>query len=852
MRSRRRAKSAKWLLNGMYVAAIVMVVSMVVGVGVFAYFARDLPSPDRIVRREGFATKIYDRNGELLYDVFADQRRTPVELAVIPQYVRDATVSIEDKNFYSHSGIDPLAPIRIIWYLISKGKLTGGSGLTQQLVKNVLLSNERTLTRKLKEFILTIQVESKYSKDEILQMYLNEVPYGGTLWGVESASEAYFGKPVSEVNLPEAAILAGLPQSPTRFSPFSGEKLYENRAYDVLERMREDGKITRDQELAARDMIPKVTFASSSGVLKAPHFVFYVKQQLIDRYGEEVVEKGGLKVTTSLDLEIQEQAQKTVSEEIAKVEKTAHITNGASVAMNTKTGEILAMVGSKGWDDPNYDGKFNVTTAGRQPGSSIKPITYLVGLREGYTAATLIMDTKTSFPGGDKPEYVPVNYDGKYRGPVLMREALGNSLNVPAVKMLSWVGILDMMTQAYDMGIISLEPTKENLARVGLSVTLGGGEVKPLELTTAYAAFANGGKRVEPVSILKVTDKDGRILEEWKQPVARSVMTPEEAYIMSSILADNHAREMIFGANSLLNIPNREVAVKTGTTNDSRDNWAIGWTPSYIVGVWVGNNDNSPIKRVASGSSGATPIWRKTLLAILGTSPKEIFEVPPGIVTVDIDRASGYAAHDGFDAKPEVFVKGTEPKGLDPVHKRVKVCKGEGRLAGPNDIANGQYDEKEFFYFKEEDPFAGPGQPNKWQEGILAWLSEQGDSRYHPPTEFCSGSGNQIYMDFVQPTNHSQTGSDVFIKVTVNAPNKIVKMEFFVDGVSRHTATAAPWEVTIPGLSTGNHHLEVKVEDERGNTNHKEVDIGVNQAWQEPTPTPNPSPTPSAAPAPTL
>jgi len=823
---------SKLLATAAAVVFALVLGGLVVTMVMFAYFAKDLPSPDRVVRRDGFATKIHDRNGELLYDVFSDVRRTPVEIGDVPLSLRQATIAIEDKSFYKHQGVDILTPLRIAWNLVVRRRVVGGSTLTQQLVKNVLLSPERTPTRKIKEFILTLQVERKYSKDQILQMYLNEVPYGGTAWGVEAASETYFGKPVSEVNLAESVILAGLPQSPSRYSPLAG-KGYISRATDVLRRMREDGYITSEQEKETIAQLDSVPIASQSGLLKAPHFVFYIREQLIDRYGERVVEEGGLRVTTSLDLKLQEEVQKTVSEEIEKV-KHLNITNGAAMVMDPRNGHILAMVGSRGWEDPDYDGKYNVTTALRQPGSAIKPVVYLTGLREGYSAASLLMDVKTPFSGGSgQPDYVPENYDGKFRGPVLVRDALGNSLNIPAVKMVALVGIQDMLQTGYEMGFTTLKPTKELLARVGLSVALGGGEVRLIDMTTAYSAFANGGKKVEPVAILKVTDSSGKVLEEWKEAAAREVITPEEAYIMSSILSDPNARKITFGSRSALDIAGKTVAVKTGTTNDKRDNWTVGWTPSVMVGVWVGNNNNSAMKQVASGVTGASPIWRRIILKALEGKTDEPFTKPEGVVEVEVDQISGYRAHDGFPAKKEVFIKGTEPDGEDPVHKKIKVCKGEGKLATIPDIASGNYEEKEGLYFKEEDPFQGTTGKNRWQEGVLEWLNTQAEPKFHPPTELC-GSTNPLWITIKEPADKSRiNGNDVRVKVEIEDPNKVTKVEVILDGEVKHIFTDAPYEITIPNVTNGVHRIDVKARDEKGFDGSRFVGIGVNTDWKE-------------------
>ncbi len=834
-RSRYSLSGSKLWVNIAKLGLIGVVVSIIGAIGVFAVLARNLPAPDKIVRREGFATKISDRNGKLLYDVYGDKRRTPVQLNDIPLTLRQATIAIEDKNFYKHTGFDPLTPFRIALNVITKQRVIGGSTLTQQLVKNVLLTNERSIIRKAKEFVLTIQVERKYSKDQILQMYLNEIPYGGTAYGIESAAQTYFGKSSKDLSTPESIVLAGLPQSPTRYSPFAG-KAYIDRSNDVIRRMKEDGYLDKQTADQAVQDIKTLQFATQSGLLKAPHFIFYVKQQLIDRYGENAVEEGGLHVTTSLDLDLQEQAQAAVSDEIAKV-KHLNITNGAAIVIDPSTGQILTMVGSRGWDDPDYDGKFNVVTQGlRQPGSTIKPVVYLTGLRKGYTASTLLMDTETSFPGGDKPEYKPVNYDGKFRGPILVREALGNSINIPAVKMLALVGIKDMLQVGFDMGLITLKPTKETLSRVGLSVALGGGEVHLIDLASAYSAFANGGKRVEPVAILKVEDSQGNVLEEWKPAQSQQVMSPAEAFIISSILSDPKAREITFGARSAINIADRAVAVKTGTTNDKKDNWTIGWTPSVITGVWVGNNNNTPMKEVASGVTGAAPIWRKIILAAMKNRPNSSFAIPDNIVQLDVDKVSGYQYHDNFESKKEYFIRGTEPPGDDPVHKKVKVCKGEGKIATPADIANGNYDEKEFFYFKEEDPFGENGK-NKWQEGILTWLNTQSDSKYHPPTDMC-GSVDQVVVSIREPGNHGQLGNDVRIKADVASSKKIVMVDFIVDGNKIETLSNAPWETDVHITGNGNHKIEVKAYDEQNHGGSASIEIGVNQPWGEPTPTP--------------
>lgn len=822
MRNRYLRVDNSALLVRLAVAAVAFLILGIIGtVILFSYYARELPSPDNIVRREGFSTKIFDRNNKLLYDVYSGEKRTPVAITQIPQSLQQATVAIEDKNFYNNQGFDPLTPLRIIWNLIIKGRIVGGSGLTQQLVKNVLLTPEQTPIRKLKEFILAIQIDRKYTKDQILQMYLNEAPYGGPVWGVATAAETYFGKSVTELSLAESVIIAGLPQAPSSYSPYNGN-LYIGRANDVLRRMREDGYINKSQETEAVNQIKQIKFATESGNIKAAHFVFYVKSLLEKKYGQKTVEQGGLKVITTLDLDLQRAAEQIIKEEIDKV-KYLNITNGAAVVLDPKTGQILAMVGSRGWADPDYDGKFNVTTASRQPGSSIKPIVYLAGLRKGFTASTLLMDTKTSFPGGDKPEYVPENYDGKFRGPILMRDALGNSINVPAVKMLSMVGIRDTLQLAYSMGLSTLEPTKENLSRLGLSMALGGGEVKLLDMAATYDSFANGGKKTEAVGILEVRDSNDKVLEKWQPVSLPQIIDPGEAFIISSILSDPNARLITFGSRSAINIADRAVAVKTGTTNDKRDNWTIGWTPAIMVGVWVGNNNNSAMKELSSGVSGAAPIWRRILLQAFTKVPNESFVKPDNVVSMDVDKISGYQAHDNFDARQEYFVSGTQPDGVDQVHKLVRICDGSM---------------KEYFFFREKDPFAVDG-VNKWQIGIDGWLKDQADQRYHPSADGGAACGNQIWLTVKEPGDGSRiNNNDVKIAVDISSSKPIQKTEFLVDGALKDTVTTSPWETTI-NMSDGSHQIDIQSFDLDNSVGSRRIYIGVNQDY-----TPPPTPTP--------
>ena len=843
-----RLSRAKLVSRLAFFAFIVFVVMLVFGVGIFAYMAKDLPQPGKIVRQEGFSSKIYDRNGKLLYDVFADERRTPVSIDEIPLYLQEATIAIEDKNFYKHSGFDASGIMRAFYNIVVHQKLQGGSTITQQLVKTVLLTQDRNITRKLKELILTVQIESKYSKKEILQMYLNEIPYGGTAWGVEAASESYYGKKVAELNLVECAILAGLPQSPSRHSPYVEDSDYVARTKEVLRRMQEDGYITQDQENEAVSQLPEFKFSGRGVDFKAPHFVMYVKKQLEDKYGESVVEGGGLKVYTTLDLELQEKAQQIIADEIAKVE-AVHITNGASIVLDPSSGEILAMVGSKNYDDPDYDGKVNVTLSLRQPGSTIKPVTYLTALKKGYTASTVLMDVETVFPVTGQPDYKPVNYDGKFHGPMQMRYALGNSINIPAVKTVAIVGIKDMLQTAYDMGLSTLEPSQENLRRLGLSVTLGGGEIRLLELASAYSAFANGGLKVEPVAITKIVDRQDNVIFEQKSVQKKQVITPQQAFIISNILADNDARTLTFGTSSSLYFSNRAIAVKTGTTNDKRDNWTIGWTPQIIAGVWVGNNDNSQMKQLASGISGAAPIWRKIIIEALKDKPNEGFTVPDGIVTQQVDVVSGWAAHDDFPSRTEYFIKGTEPSSDDPIHQKLKLCRGESKLATPVMVAKNDYETKEFFIFKEDDPVSTDG-TNRWQAGIDSWLALQTDSRYHPPTDYC-GSASDSDVIISEPGNQAQINSnDVKVSGKVISEKEVRKIEIFINDQSKETFENTKKFERVFVLSDGTYKIRVVATNSDNQQKTAEIKIGVNVAWdwQPATPTPTNLPTPTPTP----
>lgn len=818
----------------------------------FAWYAKDLPRPDRVRRTQGLSTVILDRNGEVLYDIYGEQNRVPISLSEMPVFLRQATIAIEDKDFYKHQGFSLRGIARATVNIFVFHKLQGGSTLTQQLVKNVLLTSERTLPRKIKEFILAVQIERKYSKDEILQMYLNEAPYGGTAWGVEAGAQEYFGKHTKDLSPAESVLLAGLPVAPSKYSPFSAHdpKAYIERTYHVLRRMREDGYITKNWEEELREEVKEVQFKPQEADFKAPHFVMYVKEKLVKQFGENMVEGGGLKVTTTLDLKLQEQTEKIVKEEVEKL-TYLKVGNGAAVVIDPKTGEILTMVGSKDYTSTESGGlKFNVVTQGfRQPGSAIKPITYAVVFKKGYTLSTLIMDVETHFPGGEaRPDYVPKNYDGKFRGPIQVRFALGNSINLVAVKMLAMVGIKDVLSLAHDVGITTLKPTGENLRRFGLSLTLGGGEVKLLELTSAYGVFATGGIYHEPISILKVQDNSGKVLFEANPGAGRRVLTPEVSFLVSHILLDNNAREEIFGRRSWLVVPGKTVSVKTGTTDDKKDNWTIGFTPSVVVGVWVGNNDNSPMHpTLASGITGAAPIWNRIMREVLKDRPDEQPAVPQGIVVSEIDAFGGGLAKEGYPARSEYFISGTEPTHPSPIYKRLKISKNNGKLANPIEIARGEYEEKEFIVFEEQDPISTDGK-NRWQEGIDAWLASNQDSKYHPPRETSTDKLGEVAVRIKNPTDHSQIDdNDVLIEAEAISASEIAKIEILVDGSIKESVSGNKFSQMV-NMTSGVHSIKVRAEDSQGNKGESEVKIGVFVPWDYSPPTPSPSPTPTPTP----
>ncbi len=628
---------------------------------------------------------IFDRKNRLLYEFFSDRSRIVVQLKDIPEDLKKATLAIEDANFYSHFGFDIKGIIRGLFKTFFKNSKQGGSTITQQLIKNTKLTSERTWERKIKEAVLTIAAETIYSKDELLEMYFNRIPYGGTVWGAAAASKAFFGKELSELNLAQITLIAGLPASPTKYSPFVYPEKAKARQEQVLLRMKELKLIDEKTYKDAVDF--KITYTKKATNIKAPHFVFYIKSKLISELGEEVVAKGGLKVVTTLDLDMQNFAQAAVIEEIDNLEKkNANVTNGSVLITNPKNGEILAMVGSKDFFDEKIDGQVNIVTSPQQPGSSIKPLNYAVAIDSGkVTAATVFDDSPVCFPAaaGQKP-YCPTNYGNRYFGIQSVRNSLGNSLNIAAVKILKLNTVETFVASASAMGLTTLVDPNN----YGLSLTLGAGDVYQSDMNVAFGVLASGGIKRELDPFVNIDDKNG--LNLYKQSgtvVGERVLSREAAFIVTNILSDDGARGMVFGRGSMLNIKNHpEVAVKTGTTNDLRDNWTIGYTPDYVVSVWVGNSDNSKMSSVASGTTGASPIWSKIMTEILKDKPVTKMAQPVGVLQRSVcNLTGGIPPEEGCEMKNEYFIVGKVP-GVIPTYKaQVLVDKTTGKQARDDD-----------------------------------------------------------------------------------------------------------------------------------------------------------------------
>ena len=714
----RRQNARRWLVR-IFILLVILLGSA--ALGLIRWLAVDLPSPDRLYERAAApSTRIYDREGRLLYEILDPHggAHTPIPLAEVPEACINATIATEDASFYRNLGVDGWAITRAVWINLRGGEiLSGGSTITQQLARNLLLSpEERTeisMERKLRETILAWRLARTYGKNDILALYLNEMYYGGLAYGIEAAARTYFAKSAAELDLAECAMLAGLPQSPASYNPLEDPKAAQARQSVVLGLMVKNGMISaQEADLAAEE---RLSFASVPFPIKAPHFVMFVYGQLERELGLEAIHTEGLAVHTTLDLDAQNAALHIIRHRLARLADTREgefptdVRNAAVVILHPYTGEVLAMVGSPDYFDPRIDGAVNATLATRQPGSSIKPITYAAAFDPSrphpLTAATMLVDVRTAFSTREGAPYVPRNYDRQWRGPVLLRQALASSYNLVATKVLEYVGIQEMTALARSMGIT----TFDDADRFGLALTLGGGEVSLLELTTAYAVFANTGHRLEPVMITRVEDSRGRVLRARQGTPGAPVMDERVAYLLTDILGDNFARSPTFGEGSALRL-SRPSAVKTGTTTDWRDNWTVGYTPDLAVGVWVGNADNEPMGQV-SGVAGAAPIWHDVMEKLLKGRPPREFEEPPGMVRIELCADSGmrplepsatsHQAPAALSASPvseqttgrrrvrcphtvtELFIEGTEPSHIDDWHWLYTLDVRNGLLAAP-------------------------------------------------------------------------------------------------------------------------------------------------------------------------
>ncbi len=799
----------------------------------------DLPSPHALYDHQtGASSRILDRNGRLLYEISDPHlgRHVPVSLEQIPLYCRQATVATEDADFYTNPGVDIRGILRAVWINLRGGEvLAGGSTITQQLARNLLLSpqerSQRTLLRKLRESILAWRIARTYTKDEVLTLYLNEVYYGNLAYGIEAAARTYFGKGVAELSLAECALLAGLPQSPVLYDPLTNLPAARDRQRVVLNLMVEQGYITPEHaELAARE---RLHFASTPFPIEAPHFVMYVWSWLEQQFGAEALYTDGLVVTTTLDLDLQHTGEAVMRRHLQRLAQASEesglrdVNNAALVALNPQTGEILAMVGSPDYFNPAIDGAVNAALALRQPGSAIKPLTYAAAFTPGpdgrplLTPASVIMDVRTAFPTREGLPYVPVNYDHRFHGPVSARDALACSYNVPAVRVLQMVGVDRLVALGNDLGLKSFGTGE----RFGLALTLGGGEVRLLELTAAYAAFANGGRRVEPFAVLEVRDRHGQLRYRADPRPGPQVLDPRVAYLITDILSDPLARAPAFGTASVLNL-SRPAAVKTGTSSDWRDNWTVGYTPQLVTGVWVGNADGRPMQGV-SGVEGAGPIWHDFMERALRGQRVIPFEEPPGLERVRVCVPSGLLPTPYCPrTRTEIFLAGTAPTAPDDWYRSLRIDSATGQLAGPDTPPERVVERvyvvppAELWEWARQNnwplppdaalqalrgaPPTGGGIPSASQSDLLAGARS--------PLVFTHPDNGTVYrLSPVVPPEYQS------IRVAVRPADGVAVAEvtLYADGEALATFTAPPYEV-IWTLRPGEHTFLAVGRDETG------------------------------------
>lgn len=801
------------------------------GMGGYAlWVARDLPSPETFGERQVIeSTKIYDRTGEvLLYEIHGEERRTLIPENQIPETIKHAVVVVEDERFYSHPGVDVRGIARSIYANITNRRIAqGGSTITQQLIRNTLITRERTLARKIKEAILALELELRYSKDELLAFWLNTVPFGENAYGVEAAAQTYFGKSVRNLSLNEAAVLAALPKAPSYYSPYgSNADELENRKNLVLERMAQAGYITSKQYKETEGALPEF-LPPSRGIL-APHFTLFVRDYLEKRYGKETISQQGLKIYTTLDWELQQRAEEIVREGVTKNEKSFNASNASLVAINPTTGEVLAMVGSRDYFDLEHDGNVNVALRPRQPGSAFKPIAYAAAFEQGYTPDTIVFDLKTEFAKGGVESYAPRNYDGRYRGPVTLKQALANSINVPAVKTLYLAGLGNTIDLAETLGITTLS----DRSRYGLALVLGGGEVKLFELVSAFGVFATEGERFSATPIRVVLDSQGNVIEEF-QPQGIRVLDKNTARIMNDILSDNDARSWVFGTRSALVVPGHQVAAKTGTTQDYRDAWTVGYTPSLVVGVWAGNNDNSEMKKGSAGVYVAAPIWKTFMKEVLAEHKKEWFRSPV------IERA-GKTILDGNPVVENLVSIDTASEKRATEKTPVEFIVQKAYVSVHSIL----------FWVDRKNPLGeAPAFPSRdpqfanWEASVEKWLLDHPDVLWGkettpPPKEFDDVhiEENEPVVYITEPlSGEIITNTSLLVKFVVTSRFDIKNASFFVDDyilktvsdVARNTPTKIPLSVAAKEGVTllGEHRLTLRVFDVFGNVGSASVVI---------------------------
>lgn len=813
-RIKKKLKNKKFRRKLLAIVAISIAVFAISVVGVFAYFSKDLPSPDKINQRDiTQSTKIYDRTGNtLLYEVHGEVKRTVVPLDQMSDSIKYATIAAEDQHFYKHIGFDPLGILRATFTNITSGEKPGGSTITQQFVKNSILTPEKTYSRKVKELILSLEMEMKFEKDEILQMYLNEIPYGSNAYGVQAASQTFFAKDANELSLAESALLASLPQAPTYYSPHGTHmETLKARQEWVLDRMLDLKYINAEEAESAK--AEELKFQELRGGIIAPHFVIYVKEQLVEKYGEKMVEQGGLQVYTTLNMDMQRTAERVVPEGVTRNQKY-NASNAALVAVDPKNGDILAMQGSKDYWDIENDGNVNVALSDRQPGSSFKPFAYAKAFQKGYTPDTILFDLITDFGGG----YIPKNYNLGETGPLTMRASLANSKNITAVKTLYLAGVDDTIKLAREMGISTLTDSE----RYGLSLVLGGGEVKLLEEVAAFSVFANDGVKNEKKSILKVIDGSGKVLEENNDSEEKRVLDSQVARQINSILSDNTARSPTFGSSSSLYLGSRPAAAKTGTTQEYRDGWTIGYTPGLAVGIWAGNNDNSPMSNGAAGTYVAAPIWNAFMTDVLSGTDIEYFEKPDPVRT-------SKAVLNGRTAE----------------EKTVKICQPSMKLATeycPEHLL----EEKTYkqvhnilYYVDKNNPQGDyPRNPQtdpqftRWEGPVIAWAEGQDFEREDPPTETddMHTAENQPKIEIITPDDNDVVDEvNLTMQVEVNAPMGTKKVDFYVDDTLFGSDSSGPYSYTynLNSVTNGIHKLTARIYDIVDNSTETNVSVNI-------------------------